>query len=71
MYSACKHCLLHVSNSTTVQTELTLVRMVIDVHEPLMVPIYGSCHSWPGLLDAEVPLHVTLCNYLILMTEKQ
>ena len=44
----------------------TWVRVVVDVHEVLVVPVYSPCHSRPWLGNAEVPLHITLCNYLVL-----
>lgn len=45
---------------------ITWVRIVIDLHEALVVAINGTSHARPGFGDTEVPLHVTLRNYLIL-----
>ena len=44
----------------------TRMGIVIDVNEALVVAIYGASHAGPRLGDTEVPLHVTLSNYLIL-----
>ena len=44
----------------------TWMGIVIDVHEVLVIAIYGASHAGPRLGDTEVPLHVTLSNHLIL-----
>ena len=44
----------------------TWMGIVIDVHEALVIAIYGASHAGPRLGDTEVPLYVTLSNHLIL-----